>query len=452
LESSVVNSGEIATTGGLVFFGAKSEGVDIDTSVGGTCVCLERLDLVEVGTFTFREAILSVKLKLGDNNGVKTPTMHVNGGFTEDESSSIGDRSAGSIFNSTVLEKTRTTDDGSIIRSRTKGTKRVGKSINGIGVVERLGTEAVEKKRVTAQGRAVVNILIGLDNPNKFLTGVVEVELDLVGRGTNRFITGELELFNEILMRVLRHSATFIGVKEDVINVKRSGNKRAVVGSSGLNTGRGSGIYSPQALVNGAKVEVNLDFVVLKSNEGKGKSGIAAKPELKRNIKSSFRKGITGSTDLSRSVGTTGSIDGSKRRVSDVGKLSGVTNHLEVSTLLFGGKSKLVPDVHPVTVLTVNSLTTNLNLNLGDKLFSGEIEPAGTAARDFRKSNLKIGAVSKITISAYGACDTATEIGLSVESLFDRFHRKVSVTTVSNFPESNLGITGKVNILCAIGY
>jgi len=46
--------------------------------------------------------------------------------------------------------------------------------------------------------------------------------------------------------------------------------------------------------------------------------------------------------------------------------------------------------------------------------------------------------------------DTATEIGLAVESLLDRFNSKVCVSAVSNFPKSNLRITCKVNILSAI--
>ena len=39
----------------------------------------------------------------------------------------------------------------------------------------------------------------------------------------------------------------------------------------------------------------------------------------------------------------------------------------------FIGEGKLVPDVHPITILTVNTLTTNLNLNLGNQLLTDEI-------------------------------------------------------------------------------
>ena len=72
-----------------MFLRSKSEGVNVDTGIRGSGVGLERLNLVEVCTFTFRETILSVKLKLGNNNRVKTPTVHVKGTFSKNESSGI---------------------------------------------------------------------------------------------------------------------------------------------------------------------------------------------------------------------------------------------------------------------------------------------------------------------------------------------------------------------------
>jgi hypothetical protein len=61
----------------------------------------------------------------------------------------------------------------------------IGKSINCISVVEGLSTEEPVEKLTALKGRAVVNVLIGLDNPDKLLNGVVKVELDLVGRRAN---------------------------------------------------------------------------------------------------------------------------------------------------------------------------------------------------------------------------------------------------------------------------
>jgi hypothetical protein len=69
---------------------------------------------------------------------------------------------------------------------------------------------------------------------------VVKVELDLVTGGTDRLVTSELELLNEVLVWVLCHSAALIGIQEDVVNVEGCSDKRLVVGSGdlgGLNTG-----------------------------------------------------------------------------------------------------------------------------------------------------------------------------------------------------------------------
>lgn len=50
---------------------------------------------------------------------------------------------------------------------------------------------------------------------------MVEVEADVVRILEDRFVTGELELFNEVFVRELSETAAFISVKEDVINPER---------------------------------------------------------------------------------------------------------------------------------------------------------------------------------------------------------------------------------------
>jgi hypothetical protein len=70
---------------------------------------------------------------------------------------------------------------------------------------------------------------------------------------------------------------------------------------------------------------------------------------------------------------------------------------------------------------------------------------------NLRESNLEVSTVGKITISGDRAGNTATEIGLARESLFNRFHGEVSMSAVRNFPESDLRGSGKEDILGAIG-
>jgi hypothetical protein len=326
----------------------------------------------------------------------------------------------------------------------------VGQGINGVRVVEGLSTENIEQVRTTLKRRAVINAVILLDNPDEFLTRVIEVQLDLVGRRTNRLITSELELLDQILMGVLGHLTTLISVQEYIIYIERSGNERLVVGVGDLLRTSASKLRNcPQALINRAQVKVDLNLVVLEGDQRKGKTGVTAEPELERNIESGLRKGVARSAYLTRGVGVARAIDIREGRISDISKLGGVANHLVVTTLLVLSKGKLVPDVHPVTILTVDTLTTDLNLYLGNKLLTREVQPAGINAAsgvlhglvDLRKSNLQVSAVGKISITGDSASYTTTEIGLTVESLLDRLHSEVSMTTVCDGPESDLWLT-----------
>jgi len=441
-----------------VLLRAKSKGVHVDTLIGVAGVGLVGLDPREVGTFTLGEAVLAVELELGSDNGVLAPAMHVKGGLSENKCAGVGNRGSvkvvdvagvlvhgrrldrvgvvgvvgvGSIISRNllaakvglvvgvgrsvpvsrearrnvgvksagVLEEAASVNEGigvgSDLLRPTEGVDGIGKGINRISVVERLGTENLEKSGIACEGRAVIDVLIGLHNPDELLHGVVEVELDLVAGRTDRLITSELELRDQVLVRVLGHTTTLVSVKEHVVNVEGSGNDRLVVGDCGRNRASGSILVShvdrragvarkcgnsPQALVNRANVKVDLDLVVLKGNQRKGKTGVCAKPELKGNVKGSLRKSVTGSANLARGKRVTRAINIGERGIGDEGELCGVSDHLEVAALLLRGHGELVPDVHPVTILAINALATNLDLNLSDKLLTGEIQPTSVNA------------------------------------------------------------------------
>jgi hypothetical protein len=458
---------------------------------------LPRLNEVEVGALALREAVLAVKLKLSSHDWVLTPAVHVEGSLGEHEGAGIrntgGDTghvgevgkvgrnsvsgvappsSSGgvNVVGTGIVEETGGIDvraGGS--RNRVlaaKGVDRVGESINGIGVVEGLSAEKTVEDSALLKRRAVVNVLVGLDNPDKLLNGVVKVELDLVGRRTDGLITGELKLLDEVLVGVLGHTSALIGVEEHVVDVERSSNEGLVVGRNGLKggiTGDGSRVKSrnsKQALLDGADIKVDLNLVILKSDQRKSQTGVAAEPELQGDIKGSLGESVTGSANLTRGVSIARAIDGVEQRVGDEGQLSGVADHLKVTALLLGRHSKLVPDMHPITVLAIDTLATDLNLNLRNQLLTGEVEPTGIntlvsgllkVLTDLGQGNLKVSAVSQITITRNGASHATTEVSLAVKSLLDRLHSEVRVTLVRNLPEGNLRVTRKVNVLCAIG-
>jgi hypothetical protein len=492
LQGGVINTREVARARRLVLFRSKGEGVDVDPLIRVSGVVLVGLHEGEIRPFTLRETILTVKLELSRDDGVLTPAVEIEGGLREDEGSGIRntrgtkgtglgerivdarlncatgvpvDTPCGDINGSGVKEETRGVNE--ITRNfglTTEGHDGVGERVDPVGVVEGLGTERLVQHGTGGEGRAVVNIGIGLHNKHQLFAGVVEVQLDLVGGRPDRFITRKLKLFNEVFMGVLGHTAALVRVQEDVVNVEGGGDEGLVVGSGhtlAVTIGTNKGADGPQALINGANVQVNLDFVVLKGDQGEGQTGVAAIPELKRHIERGFREGITGLAHLGRGVGRTGSIDRRERGIRDEGQLGGVTNHLEVPALLFLGQGELIPQVHPVTILTVNALTSNFDFNLGDHLLTREIEPTspdtgGTSVLhilvDFGQSHLQVGAVSQITVSADRASHTATKVGLTVEGLFDRLHREVRVATVGHLPEGNLRVTRQVDILCAVSY
>ena len=106
--------------------------------------------------------------------------------------------------------------------------------------------------------------------------------------------------------------------------------------------------------------------------------------------------------------------------------------------------------MHPVTILAVNSLTTDLNLNLGNELLTRVVQPTGinrASARstqrlvDLGESNLDICALGKISVSGDGAGHAAAKVSLTVEGLLDGLHREVGVASVRHLPESNLGVS-----------
>jgi len=168
LKSGVVNSGEVASSRGLVLLRAKGEGVDIDTSVRVSGVVLERLNEVEVSSFALREAILTVKLELSGNNRVLTPAVHLVSGLSKNEGTGIrytvnstsrecsvktGNRGGGEILEtgfttwsgSGVIEKTGCVNyrvsTFNLISTR-ESADGVRESINSISVVERLSTKS----------------------------------------------------------------------------------------------------------------------------------------------------------------------------------------------------------------------------------------------------------------------------------------------------------------------
>ena len=167
------------------------------------------------------------------------------------------------------LKESRRGDEvarGGLILS-TECVDGVGKGIDGVGVVVRLGTQGLEKHLGVIKGSAVINVGIRLNNPDEFLARVVEVQLDLVGRGSNRLVTSELHLLDEVLVGVLCHLAALIRVEENIVNIEGSRHQGLLVRDRGRDSAGGSNgietLHGPETLADGADIKVDLNFVVL---------------------------------------------------------------------------------------------------------------------------------------------------------------------------------------------
>ena len=99
--------------------------------------------------------------------------------------------------------------------------------------------------------------------------------------------------------------------------------------------------------------------------------------------------------------------------------------------------------------MLVDLLATDLD---GDVLQHHQAEPLGpsVAGRQGGDVSLEVHLVDQVTIAGDGASHTLVEVGGAVEGLLNRLNREVSVPTVHNLEEGNLGVTGKIHVLCAI--
>ena len=164
-----------------MLLGAKSEGIQVDTGIGGAGVVLPRLNEVEVGALTLREAVLAVELQLGSDNGVLTPAVHVKSGLGKNEGAGIGESglllsavdaevgtvvdgsggpevcsaSGADVIGASLGEEATGIDDTVGTRHRARaaeGMDSIGKGINGIGVVEGLGAEQLVEQTGGIEG------------------------------------------------------------------------------------------------------------------------------------------------------------------------------------------------------------------------------------------------------------------------------------------------------------
>lgn len=490
----------------------ERKGVHVDARGGGAGVVLVGLNLVEVPALTLGEAILAVELDLGDLSRVLALAARARN--AEDE---LGEEVVGGVLEEHILtviadaitvelgtggetaagDDTETGDNGfapggtaeggDTGRSRRVGGGTVGGeatlaedggddavSVPVIGVVEGLLTERLLDPGDNAAGGRAVHEGITLGNPHDLLDGVVEVHLDLVGRRRDGLRTSELELVDEVLMRLLGKAPALLSIEVHVVDVERGSDElerldTTTAGSGGtLGEGGGGAVGSGTIVArtsgHGVTVaavvvllEVNVDahFVVLEGDQGDGKTRVAAEPELEGDVEGLHRGAGAGHARVGEFRSSAGGIEGHTLGGLEENEVRGVADHVVERVLSARGLGELGPDLHPVTILAINARTTDLNLNLLDQAVTNVVEPpeailGGGVEDDLGEGNLDVGAVHEVSVTGDDGSNTTTEVRLTVEGHLNGLHSKVGVALVEHLPEGNLRVAGDVDILGTI--
>ncbi len=197
---------------------------------------------------------------------------------------------------------------------------------------------------------------------------MVEVELELVGGARDGLAARELEALDEVLVRDLGELAALIRVEVDVIDIERRGDE-ASVGHAVTDRVRvgelGRGV--PAEVAEVVELQVDAHLVVLEGDQGERKARVTVEPELERDVQRVLRAALR---DLLRRVARNArhAVGVAVLTTLDehVHELRDVTNHLGVASLLARLLRELIPDLEPVTVLLVDALATDLELDALD--------------------------------------------------------------------------------------
>ena len=392
----------------------EGKGVDVHADSGDVGVVLVRLDQVEVAALALREPVVAVELNLGRDDRVLA---------------------------------------GEALDARDGVARLEYGPVPPVGVVERLLALPRANYVVVAADERVA-----LDDPHELLARVVEVQADLVRAGRHGLAARELELLDQVLVGDLGEAAALIRVEVDVVDVE-GGADEAAGGDAVADQVAARGRQVPAEVLDVVELEVQLDLVVLERDERERQARVAVEPELERDVERVLRRAAE---DLRRGVGLTlGAVIVAVLATlgEEVHELRDVANHVRIAGLLARLLRELVPDLEPVTVVLVDLLAADLELDVVDEVVANPVEPAELGTRAVRRGErhggergLEVDAVDQVAVAADRARYLLAEVGRAVERLLDGLHREVRVSAVDHLEEGDLGVTCEVDILRAISY
>ena len=383
-ERRVINARQVARARRLVLLGLKRERVHVDANRGNVRVVLVRLHLVEIAALANLEPVVAVELQERRDDGV-------------------------------LARHALVARDG-VARLEHRAVPPV-REVEGL-----LALPGVDR-RIIARDEGVT-----LHDPHKLLARVVEVQLELVGRGRDGLTARELERLDKVFVGDLGELATLVRVEVDVVHVERGRRqvrrRHTVADRVEVRGDLGRDVEAEVAEV--VELEVDANLVVLQRNEGQRKARVAAEPELQRDVERVLRGAVE---DLGGRVGlATGAVIVARLTTLDeeVRQLGRVADHLGVARLLARLLRELIPDVKPLTVVLVNALAADLELDGLDKVVAHPVEPAELGARavrglelDLGERGLEVDAVDQVTVALDRACDLLAEVGSTVEGVLN---------------------------------
>jgi len=239
--------------------------------------------------------------------------------------------------------------------------------------------------------------------PHKLLNGVVVGEADLDGAsGLDGVGTSVLNLFDQVLMTLLGEAATLFGVQVDVVGPHLE-SVLVQVGGEG-----------------GRDVDVDAHFVVLKGDQGQVQTGVPVEEEDEGKVDSAGGSG----------------------------------GHLSPGSLLGFVQVKLRVQTPPFLVVLVDALATDGQFNVVDRTLSDPvtvIHGIGSDGVGSEGLQFEVHVTDKVTVTGNSHGDATGVSGSTIDGLLDVLHREVGVTLVFGLVEGNFWVTGKVDVLGAVG-
>jgi hypothetical protein len=374
----IVNAGEVGHTGRLHLSGEQRERIGVDETTGDSGEGLPRNHKSEITALTNRETIVIVKGDLNHGNGVLTVET---------------------------------------------------------GVVEPILT---------------LNVAVALSNPEDGLNGVVKIELKAIGRGdgqTTLQVNGELllDLSNEILVGELSEAATLISVQKHIVNIQEGiqvsllQGGESTAGSLSLEGSHNASAVgvdfasaaSHEEILHTAKLELKTHLVVLKGNQGQGKTSVAVKPKLQGGVETTRQLGI----------------------LNELSARKALSNHLLETTTGIG--SEFLPNFQKLSILLINGLTSNQD---GHTVNDGMTNGVGPVNKGLTVAILigvhnggqikdKVDFLSQITTALNDGIELLSEPSLTLKDDLNGFLSKVGMTTIHSLEKGHLRVRSNIHIL-----